>query len=185
MHSALTYDVSDPPPLEPTFRVYLGPKQKAHQYVGFRTVVQCKIIKPQPNSDKVGIIPTRERCSTGSNYPVVSIGLSIGINSLKSVFNTLARHQRAILQNAGKNFPLELRLVYDNVLTDRASLSEVIREARDKCRKENVGPASGFMALSIGGVIGVGGVELPVDPHIWETHQVTTRALSWTSRESG
>lgn len=43
-----------------------------------------------------------------------------------------------------------------------------MREARDKRRKENDGPASVFMALSIGRVIGVGGVELPVDPRIWE-----------------
>jgi hypothetical protein len=61
-----------------------------------------------------------------------------------------------------------LRLVYDNTLTDRAGLGEFVREARDKRRKENDGPASGFMALSIGRVVSVGGVELPVDPRIWE-----------------
>jgi hypothetical protein len=95
-------------------------------------------------------------------------GLCMGRSGIPNVFNTLTGYQQSIRQHAGKEVPLETRLVYDNVHRDAAGLSDLVREARDQRRKENEGPASRFMALSTGGVIGVGGVDLPVDPRIWE-----------------
>lgn len=76
-------------------------------------------------------------------------GLCMGPSGLKTVSDILAGHQREILQHTGKSVPLELCLVYNNVIADRAGLSDVVREAREKRERENEGPASGFMALSL------------------------------------
>ena len=83
-----------------------------------------------------------------------------GICADESGTETLFRHlkpfQQKILQNAGKPVP-------DDLSTASNLCSKAVREVREKRRKECDGPGVGFMGLSIGGVVGVGGVELPVN----------------------
>lgn len=88
--------------------------------------------------------------------------LCSGVTGLDHVARVLKQHQQTILHQAGKEAPLELRLVYPNVSQDLKSLSPEVRELVSKRIEENGKEAAGFMALSIGNVAGAGGVALPI-----------------------
>lgn len=59
--------------------------------------------------------------------------------------------------------------MYDNVIADRGWLKQRCKEVYNEQRKENEGPAPGFMGHFFLNQPVVGRVELPANPGIWET----------------
>jgi hypothetical protein len=104
---------------------------------------------------------------------------------MQRISTNLALYQRYILLHASKLSPPELQLVYDNIEADSSGLSEIVRDLRYKRFQENGKVAAGFMALSIGGVVGVGGVPLPTYSAVDTTHSAAhSTATSITTTTS-
>jgi hypothetical protein len=90
----------------------------------------------------------------------------VGPGGLDNAFGSLDQHQEKILRKAGMENPADVRIVYNNIIATTSGLSPAAQALRESRRKDVDGPAACFMAYSIGGVVAVGGVALPVEDEL-------------------
>lgn len=98
----------------------------------------------------------------GALASLSTCGLCSGPSALDNVFKKLAKEQENVLQSAGKPVPVDLRLIYDDFLVSRTVLSSTVRVLRNNCLQNYGESSAGFMPFSMGGVVGVEGVALPL-----------------------
>lgn len=90
-------------------------------------------------------------------------GLGVGPELTQKLFQRFLPYQQQALSRIGKFSPPHTRIAYDHVTAYSGSLGPVSRALRFRRREENPGSAAGLIAMSIGGIVGVGGIELSPD----------------------
>ncbi|KAH6666748.1 hypothetical protein B0J14DRAFT_678109 [Halenospora varia] len=98
----------------------------------------------------------------GALASLSTCGLCSGPSALDNVFKKLAKEQENVLQSTGKPVPVDLRLIYDDFLVSRTVLSSTVGVLRNNCLQNYGESSTGFMPFSMGGVVGVEGVALPL-----------------------